>query len=151
MSGVGCWRPQLFELAADPVNLPLDVHCREGKDRCGTMSALLLLALGVPEADVVKDYVLSNALLHRRIVARMFAIRVLWILVGAWDSVLYDSEALAMIMVVYAPWLESAIEQVRKLSFSLPFHGRLGKHAFAQSKAFMPSSVPRPVCSNHNQ
>jgi hypothetical protein len=109
---------QLFELVADPANLPLDLHCREGKDRCGTMSALLLLALGVSETDVVNDYVLSNALLHRRIVARMFAIRVVWILVGAWDSLLYDSEALAMIMRVHASWLETAIGQVGSTHFT---------------------------------
>jgi hypothetical protein len=109
---------QLFELVADPANLPLDLHCREGKDRCGTMSALLLLALGVSETDVVSDYVLSNALLHRRIVARMFAIRVVWILVGAWDSLLYDSEALATIMRVHASWLETAIGQVGSTHFT---------------------------------
>lgn len=36
------------------------IHCTSGKDRTGLVVALLLLALGVSEADVLHDYALSN-------------------------------------------------------------------------------------------
>jgi len=39
---------------------PLEYHCTGGKDRTGVFSALLLLALGVPENTVVTDYELTN-------------------------------------------------------------------------------------------
>jgi protein-tyrosine phosphatase len=39
---------------------PTLVHCTAGKDRTGIFSALFLLVLGVPEATVEEDYLLSN-------------------------------------------------------------------------------------------
>ena len=50
----------IIQMAADPANLPLVVHCTAGKDRTGLAAALLLLALGVPEETVIADYTLSN-------------------------------------------------------------------------------------------
>ena len=41
--------------------LPAVLHCTLGKDRTGVASAMLLTALGVPYADVVEDYLLTNA------------------------------------------------------------------------------------------
>jgi protein-tyrosine phosphatase len=40
--------------------LPLLYHCTAGKDRTGVFSALLLLALGVPEQTVLADYQLTD-------------------------------------------------------------------------------------------
>lgn len=45
---------------ADENNLPALIHCTAGKDRAGLTTALLLLALGVPEETVIADYTLSN-------------------------------------------------------------------------------------------
>ena len=36
------------------------VHCSEGKDRAGLTSAFLLKALGVSQADILQDYLLTN-------------------------------------------------------------------------------------------
>jgi len=102
---------KLIKLAADPANHPLDLHCREGKDRCGTMSAILLLALGVSENDVLHDYTLSNTLLYRSTVWRLFLARAAWLLVGAWDSFLLDTRAAKTIMRVDRTWLSSAIAE----------------------------------------
>lgn len=41
-------------------HLPLLYHCTAGKDRTGIFSALLLIALGVPETTVLVDYELTN-------------------------------------------------------------------------------------------
>ncbi len=39
---------------------PLVFHCTAGKDRTGFAAALILLALGVPHDDVMRDYLLTN-------------------------------------------------------------------------------------------
>jgi protein-tyrosine phosphatase len=54
----------VFERLADPENLPAVLHCTAGKDRTGFASALVLLALGVPEETVYEDYLLSNLYLE---------------------------------------------------------------------------------------
>lgn len=41
---------------------PLVFHCTAGKDRTGYAAALILHALGVPHEDVMRDYLLTNAL-----------------------------------------------------------------------------------------
>jgi len=49
-----------FKTILDQANHPLVHHCTAGKDRTGFASALLLLALGVPESIVLDDYELST-------------------------------------------------------------------------------------------
>jgi protein-tyrosine phosphatase len=43
---------------------PLVFHCTAGKDRTGFAAALILLALGVPRAVVIEDYLLTNDLVR---------------------------------------------------------------------------------------
>ncbi|GAB3103909.1 tyrosine-protein phosphatase [Aestuariicella hydrocarbonica] len=50
----------LFQQLARPQELPMLFHCTAGKDRTGFGAALVLLALGVPEATVFADYALTN-------------------------------------------------------------------------------------------
>ena len=45
---------------AEPDSLPTIIHCAGGKDRTGLAAALVLLALGVPEDVVVRDYELTE-------------------------------------------------------------------------------------------
>ncbi|QMU67801.1 tyrosine-protein phosphatase [Streptacidiphilus sp. P02-A3a] len=45
----------------EPGALPALVHCAVGKDRTGITVAVLLSALGVAEADITDDYLVSNA------------------------------------------------------------------------------------------
>ena len=52
-------------------DLPALFHCTAGKDRTGMGAALLLSALGVPEATVLDDYVLSRAFLTERRMTRL--------------------------------------------------------------------------------
>lgn len=44
-------------------HLPLLYHCTAGKDRTGVFTALVLLALGVPESTILEDYSLTNSYL----------------------------------------------------------------------------------------
>ena len=56
---------QVLKAAADAENRPLVFHCTGGKDRAGTAAALLLLALGVPDDQVIEDHGLSNIYIAR--------------------------------------------------------------------------------------
>lgn len=51
---------KMLECVADPTRLPMIQHCTAGKDRTGFGAALLLLMLGVPEEQVIEDYLLTN-------------------------------------------------------------------------------------------
>ena len=44
-------------------DLPMVFHCTAGKDRTGILAALILLVLGVPEEQVIKDYLLTDRFL----------------------------------------------------------------------------------------
>jgi protein-tyrosine phosphatase len=50
---------ELFEQLLQ-AEAPVVFHCTAGKDRTGVAAALVLLALGVPRAVVVQDYLLTN-------------------------------------------------------------------------------------------
>ena len=50
----------MFQRLVREENLPTVVHCTAGKDRTGFASALVLLALGIPEETVFEDYLSTN-------------------------------------------------------------------------------------------
>jgi protein-tyrosine phosphatase len=52
---------ELFDRLGEADGMPALLHCTAGKDRTGFGSALVLLALGVPESTVFDDYLLTNA------------------------------------------------------------------------------------------
>ncbi|KAI7906007.1 protein-tyrosine phosphatase-like protein [Cokeromyces recurvatus] len=39
-----------------PENYPIEIHCTQGKDRTGMVSALIMAIAGVPEDIIVNDY-----------------------------------------------------------------------------------------------
>ncbi|RED37386.1 tyrosine-protein phosphatase [Paenibacillus sp. VMFN-D1] len=54
---------RLIDLIRLPDRLGLLHHCTAGKDRTGVGSAIILLALGVPEATIMEDYLLTNEIM----------------------------------------------------------------------------------------
>jgi len=51
---------RFVEELARPESFPALFHCSAGKDRAGWAGSVVLLALGVDEADVIEQYLLSN-------------------------------------------------------------------------------------------
>lgn len=45
-------------------NMPMVFNCSAGKDRAGTAAAIILRALGVPRATILRDYCLTDQLLN---------------------------------------------------------------------------------------
>lgn len=55
---------QMFDAILMEDGLPAVVHCTAGKDRAGMAAALILLAVGVPEETVMRDFLLTNHYTH---------------------------------------------------------------------------------------
>lgn len=51
---------RFFQGVLAPGGLPAVFHCHAGKDRTGVVAALVMLAVGVSEADVLDDYELTR-------------------------------------------------------------------------------------------
>ncbi|MCX8038713.1 MAG: tyrosine-protein phosphatase [Candidatus Sumerlaeia bacterium] len=64
------WR-QALSLLANRNNLPLNLHCRAGRDRAGVLTALTLKTLGVPRETIIQDYLLSNQAYGTTVVYRI--------------------------------------------------------------------------------
>lgn len=52
---------QVFGILADETNLPIMIHCTQGKDRTGISIFLILSLLGIPSEAIEHDYLLSEA------------------------------------------------------------------------------------------
>ena len=50
----------VFQTLADPENYPVAYHCAVGADRTGAVTYLILGLLGVPEDDLMRDYLWTN-------------------------------------------------------------------------------------------
>ncbi len=50
----------VFRTLAEPGNYPVAYHCAVGADRTGFVSYLLLALLGVPDVDIMRDYMWTN-------------------------------------------------------------------------------------------
>jgi protein-tyrosine phosphatase len=95
---------RLFQDLAVAGHRPALVHCTTGKDRTGWAAAVLLMFLGVPERDVLDDYLLSNVML-RPAATRMlaeFAAR------GG------DPELIRPLTEVRESYLDAALDEVRQ-------------------------------------
>jgi len=77
---------------------PLVFHCTAGKDRTGVAAALLLLALGVPQAVVEQDYLYSNEVFRRPSTAG--------------HGGLVPEEALQVLWTVKASFLHAALDVI---------------------------------------
>lgn len=82
-------------LAAVADGAPALVHCTEGKDRTGLLIALILGALGTPDAEIVQDYELSGVFRPNRALSYSERFEAAGVPLENY-RVLYESPALAM-------------------------------------------------------
>lgn len=66
---------EMINVLLDPDNAPNIQHCRGGKDRTGYGVLLVLAMLGVSEADIIADYMLTQANRMERNLIKMAAYR----------------------------------------------------------------------------
>ena len=101
-------------------------HCTAGKDRTGVLAAILLLRLGVDEADIIADYQVSHTYNQtgiNRVISSMPQLQPYLAQAGE-DSFLHSRPAniQAVLDVLnrgnIGPWLEQAgVSQARQQSF----------------------------------
>ncbi len=99
-------RPMFVELLgglARRERIPAMYHCTAGKDRTGIATALLHRLLGVAEADIIHDFLLTN---DYRVPKRMDALRPQLAAIG-----ISDEEALSVVG-VKAAVLERALKKI---------------------------------------
>ena len=56
---------RVFEALSDVASYPAVFHCAAGRDRTGVIAAMVLGLLGVPDDEIVADYVLSQEAMER--------------------------------------------------------------------------------------
>ena len=98
---------RLLHSLAEPVNHGALLHCTAGKDRTGVGIALVLLALGVDQETVLKDYLLTLETVSTEnvlaIMGRFLAKR------GITE---WDREAMRPYCTVHADYLSAALEEI---------------------------------------
>ena len=99
----GAWVADL----ADDNNLPHLFHCTAGKDRTGFAAAMVLLTLGVPQDQVMQDFLLSNEYLGATIEDGIEKI-------NATSPTDIDPDVLRQVLGVSPQSLEGAIETMQK-------------------------------------
>ncbi|MCR5349289.1 MAG: tyrosine-protein phosphatase [Bacilli bacterium] len=99
---------RVLELIFDPNREgPILWHCTEGKDRCGIVSALFLLALGYDKDDVVADYTFNNPQSEKK--GRLYSRLVKYVLFKP-----HMSQAVYKVMLAVPEYLESALHAMEE-------------------------------------
>ncbi|MBM4266309.1 MAG: tyrosine-protein phosphatase [Deltaproteobacteria bacterium] len=101
---------------ADPASLPTLTHCTAGKDRTGFTTAVVLLALGVPEETVMEDYLLSNVYRAERNDQTIASLRPL----------MRDSELLRPVLEVRPEYLQASFDTIAERYGSIDAYLRDG-------------------------
>ena len=99
---------------------PLIVHCAGGKDRTGIAAALILSALGVPRATILRDYQATD-----RVFDRLFA--VMGAQVGSAIDLERNREVWRPLLVCHPAYLEASFDAFEKNDGGV--YGYLATHA----------------------
>ena len=83
------------------------VHCAAGKDRTGTFVAILLMLLGVSDADVMEDYMRTRQAVDFNVIKQMAAQKM-----QERYGRPYDPEALEPFFGVYPEFLQRSLEKI---------------------------------------
>lgn len=91
----------------EPQSLPVVAHCTGGKDRAGFAAALTLLALGVPEETVVKDFLKTNIYTEDKIEKYVWMIRL-----GSFFKT--DPDLIRPLLGVEEVYIQTAIDTIKQ-------------------------------------
>lgn len=91
----------------EPGTLPVVAHCTGGKDRAGFAAALTLLALGVPEETVIKDFLKTNTYTEDKIEKYVWMIRL-----GSFFKT--DPEVIRPLLGVEEVYIQTAIDTIKQ-------------------------------------
>ena len=126
----------MFERLAEPANLPALVHCTGGKDRAGLASALILLALGVPEHTVFEDFLLTNVYTAEEIDRTLTIIRVA-------SLFRTDPEPVRALLEVRREYLQSALDAIHEQYGSVDNYLLKGLHLTVPARAALQNRLLR--------
>jgi protein-tyrosine phosphatase len=93
---------QFLRALAEPDAFPALFHCSAGKDRAGWAGSVVLLTLGVPEEEVIEQYLLSNRAAEQIIERQATHGREVW------------SDVLRPLLEVRREYIEASFEAVRE-------------------------------------
>jgi protein-tyrosine phosphatase len=102
----------LFEMFADPSNLPLVMHCTHGKDRTGVSSAVVLMALGVPAETAKADYLKSNVYRGEANEEQLAELRQLIAADNGIDPSMIDLSSLRSLFYVDPSYFEAMLDEI---------------------------------------
>lgn len=91
----------------EPDTLPVVAHCTGGKDRAGFAAALTLLALGVPEQTVIKDFLKTNTYTEDKIEKYVWMIRL-----GSFFKT--DPDVIRPLLGVEEVYIQTAIDTIKQ-------------------------------------
>ena len=94
---------QVLKALARPSAVPALFHCSAGKDRAGWAGSVVLLTLGVPEEQVVEQYLLSNRAAKEIVDRNRQHGRAAW-----------DNDLFAPLIGVRAEYIQSSFDAVRQ-------------------------------------
>lgn len=120
------WMQSILESNA----LPMVFHCTAGKDRTGLAAALLLLALDIPKATVMTDYLATNQYTAEQINKTITLIK--------WGSLFQtDAEALRPILSVEARFINEAFRVIEEHYGSIEGYLEKGLGLTAEKRAHL--------------
>jgi len=113
---------KIFTLLLNPGNYPVLIHCNGGKDRTGTVTALIHYSLGLPEKAIFEDYLLSGGYLKNFIRTTLIKIKVLSLFRA-------DIHQLKPLLETRAEYLQEAINTMEQHFGSIEAYlDKLGMH-----------------------
>ena len=98
---------QIIERLADTNGPTMIVHCSGGKDRTGIVVALIQSLLGVAEADIIDDFMLSERYYDGSALMLERASQVL-----DTDDADFDTNALLPVFTVRRSYIEAALDEI---------------------------------------
>lgn len=98
----------IVKLLIDRKNAPILWHCTQGKDRTGIAAACVLMALGVPREEIMKDYLRTNR-------SSWFKNAMIYVGVFLITFSKHTADELDLLLTAHSCYMEAAFFEIDKL------------------------------------